>query len=61
MPEGKPAGTPCIQLDEQQLCRLFGKAERPEVCLRFSAGIELCGSSNEEALVNITKLERLTR
>jgi hypothetical protein len=61
MPEGKPAGTRCIQLDEQNLCRLFGKAERPEVCLRFSTGAELCGSSNEEAMDNLSELERLTR
>lgn len=58
---GKPAATPCVQLDEQNLCKLFGMAERPEVCLRFSAGAELCGGSNEEAMNNLSELERLTR
>jgi len=61
MPEGKPAGIRCIQLDVAQLCKLFGAPARPAVCLRFSAGAELCGSSNEEALTRIAELERLTR
>jgi Fe-S-cluster containining protein len=28
MPHGKPAGIPCVQLDDNYRCRLFGKAER---------------------------------
>ena len=60
MPGGKPAGTPCIQLDETGLCRLFGQTQRPRVCREFSAG-ELCGGSRVEALHNIAELERLTR
>ena len=27
MPHGKPAGIPCVQLDEDFGCRLFGKPE----------------------------------
>jgi Fe-S-cluster containining protein len=61
MPTGKAAGEPCIQLDTQQRCQLFGKPERPLICLRFSAGIELCGESNEEAIYRLHELERLTR
>ena len=61
MPDGKVAGEACIQLNEKLLCKLFEKPERPEVCLRFSADIELCGNSNKEALANIERLERLTR
>lgn len=59
MPQGKVAGVACVQLDEQGLCRLFASVERPSVCSAFSAG-ELCGASREQALVNITELERLT-
>jgi hypothetical protein len=32
MPGGKPAGIPCVQLDEELRCRLFGRPERPAVC-----------------------------
>jgi hypothetical protein len=32
MPQGKPAGVRCIQLDEANRCRIFGRPERPAVC-----------------------------
>ena len=32
MLQGKPAGVPCIQLDAQLRCMIFGQAERPAVC-----------------------------
>jgi len=60
MPDGKPAGEPCIQLDENNSCQLFGKAERPDVCLAFQPSEEFCGHSNDYALKCITQLERLT-
>ncbi|MEN9889340.1 MAG: hypothetical protein RL559_1377, partial [Pseudomonadota bacterium] len=31
MPQGKPAGVPCVQLDAQRRCKLFGLPERPAV------------------------------
>ena len=61
MPTGKPAGTPCLHLDENFLCRLFGHAQRPEVCERFQAGEEWCGESREEALQRLAWLEQQTR
>ena len=33
MPNGKPAGVRCIQLDEQDRCKIFGRPERPAVCV----------------------------
>ena len=33
MPRGKPAGVRCVQLDDEQRCRLFGRPERPAVCV----------------------------
>ena len=57
MPHGKPAGVRCIQLDEHNLCRLFGDPRRPEVCTRFTFDRELCGTNRDEALVRITQLE----
>lgn len=57
MPEGKPAGVRCTQLDSQNHCLLFERAERPEVCLQFKAELALCGESREQALTLITILE----
>lgn len=61
MPDGKPAGIRCIQLDEQNLCLLFGLSSRPAVCLGFQAMIDVCGGSQDEALWLIGELEFQTR
>lgn len=60
MPEGKPAGIRCVQLDEHNLCRLFEKPDRPKVCLSFQAEPCVCGDSNEQAIKIITQWELLT-
>jgi len=60
MPAGKPAGIRCIQLDADNRCRIYGLPERPAVCSRLRAGIEMCGATREEALVYLTALERAT-
>lgn len=60
MPAGKPAGVRCVQLSPDNLCLLFGKPERPEVCNRLRASEEMCGSTAEEALVYLAFLERAT-
>lgn len=61
MPDGKPAGVRCVQLDEHNRCRLFGQPERPLVCRSLAPSAEMCGSSDQEALVRLSVLERLTR
>ncbi|MDA6067577.1 YkgJ family cysteine cluster protein [Idiomarina abyssalis] len=61
MPNGKPAGVRCVQLDDDNLCRLFGKQERPAVCGEFSADREICGESREQAIILLTSLEEDTR
>jgi Fe-S-cluster containining protein len=61
MPSGKSAGTPCVHLDGNYLCALFESAERPEVCVRFQAGEELCGDTRTEALARLEWLERQTQ
>jgi len=61
MPDGKPAGVRCVQLNDDNLCRLFGKPERPRVCLEFSATADVCGANSDEAMWLITSLERLTQ
>ncbi len=60
MPNGKPAGVRCTQLDKENLCLLFGNPSRPAVCEDFQAEIGICGTSNEKALINITALEQAT-
>ncbi|MCL9781801.1 YkgJ family cysteine cluster protein [Vibrio sp. S4M6] len=61
MPNGKPAGQRCIQLNEENLCRLFGKAERPKVCLEFTPCADICGSSNDDAYLTLIELESVTK
>ena len=60
MPSGKPAGVRCLQLDAAERCRLFGQPERPAVCDSLRPSAEMCGSSREQAVAWITRLERLT-
>lgn len=60
MPQGKPAGQRCIQLDDNNLCRIFGQPERPAVCLNFKADAEICGEQNQVAMDNLISLEALT-
>ena len=60
MPHGKPAGMPCVQLDDEYRCRLFGKPERPAFCASLRPAADLCGQSREEAFTLIEMLERQT-
>lgn len=60
MPKGKPAGVRCIQLDDNNLCRLFGLPERPRLCLQFRAELSVCGENAEQALHLIETLELAT-
>jgi hypothetical protein len=61
MPQGKPAGVPCVQLDEQWRCRLFGDPRRPAVCASLRPAAEMCGADREHALRWLTQLEAATR
>ncbi|WP_033375078.1 YkgJ family cysteine cluster protein [Leeia oryzae] len=57
MPNGKPAGVPCIQLDEQLLCKIFNHPDRPAVCAGLQPSVEMCGESQVQAMVYLTRLE----
>ena len=61
MPHGKPAGVPCVQLDEQLRCRIFGRPERPACCGGLQPSTEMCGDSASQAMVWLTSLEHATR
>lgn len=60
MPDGKPAGMPCVQLDKNQRCRLFGHPDRPAVCAGLRPAPDMCGHSREQALHWLDRMERLT-
>jgi hypothetical protein len=60
MPQGKPAGVRCVHLDAENLCNLYQKNERPKFCITYLATEEFCGSSRDEALELIAKLEVMT-
>lgn len=61
MPEGKPAFVRCVQLDEENRCRIFGQPERPAVCGSLRPQVEMCGGSNAEAFVILQKMELHSR
>ena len=60
MPNGKPAGVPCIQLDEKLNCKIFGQDSRPAVCASLKPSAEMCGDDREYAMVFLQRLEALT-
>jgi uncharacterized protein len=60
MPNGKPAGVRCVQLDEHNRCKIFGHPDRPAVCSSLQPNISMCGYNDDEAMQNLTELEKLT-
>jgi len=61
MPQGKPAGVRCVQLDGAHGCRLFGMAERPAVCLSLQPEAAMCGNTAAQAMAWLRALEDETR
>ena len=61
MPHGKPAGFPCVQLLPDYRCALFGKPERPAVCVSLRPVESMCGTNRAEALAYLAGLELATR
>jgi uncharacterized protein len=60
MPQGKPAGVPCVQLDEALRCRLFGDPRRPAVCGSLQPSVAMCGPNRAHAMQWLTRLEAAT-
>lgn len=60
MAAGKPAGVRCIQLTDDNRCKLFGLPERPAVCVRLRPGEEMCGANADEANAYLIQLENIT-
>ena len=61
MPDGKPAGVRCIQLTEENRCRIFGRKERPAVCSSLKPSLEMCGETDAEAFEYLETLEFSTK
>jgi len=61
MPQGKPAGVPCVQLTATGGCAIFGLPSRPAVCGGLQPSLDMCGSSRTAALAWLTQLEAATR
>jgi Fe-S-cluster containining protein len=60
MPDGKPAGVRCVQLDEANRCRIFGRPERPAVCGGLQPSPEMCGDTRVHALSYLARLDAAT-
>jgi hypothetical protein len=60
MPDGKAAGVRCVQLDDANRCRIFGRPERPAFCGGLQPSEEMCGASREQAIRWLGDLERAT-
>jgi len=60
MPNGKPAGVRCVQLADDNRCRIFGQPERPAFCAGLQPSEEMCGRSREQAISWLMTLEKLT-
>ncbi|MBC3830979.1 YkgJ family cysteine cluster protein [Undibacterium amnicola] len=60
MPNGKPAGVPCVQLTPDLRCAIFGQPERPDCCSGLQASLEMCGDNREYAMTWLAQLEVAT-
>ena len=60
MPNGKPAGVRCIQLDRDNGCKIFGQPGRPTVCASLQPSREMCGDTRAQAMLFLSELDRLT-
>jgi uncharacterized protein len=60
MSQGKPAGVRCVQLLPDLRCALFGRPERPAVCVSLRPGPAMCGLSRDQALATLAALELAT-
>jgi uncharacterized protein len=60
MPNGKPAGVRCVQLNDENACKIFGEPSRPAFCASLQASVEMCNETREQAMMWLTRLEHLT-
>jgi uncharacterized protein len=61
MPEGKKAGIRCIQLLDDNTCKIHDTWEYPAVCAHLKPSKEMCGETDAEAFEYLRNLEEMTR
>ncbi len=61
MPNGKPAGVLCCNLDENYFCTIHKSPDYPEVCRNFLPDVFYCGHTNKEAFEIIERIEEATK
>ena len=61
MPQGKPAGVRCVQLTDDNRCAIFGRPERPAVCVSLRPSAAMCGPDRAHALMYLQALEHSTQ
>jgi hypothetical protein len=60
MPQGKPANTRCVQLADDNTCKIFGSPLRPAVCASLQPSAGMCFSDREAAMTFLINLEAAT-
>jgi hypothetical protein len=60
MPNGKPANTKCVQLADNNMCKIFTSPLRPKVCANLQASREMCGTTRQQAMDYLIYLEAAT-
>lgn len=60
MPNGKIAGARCLNLNEDNSCKIYNTKHYPKVCNDFIPIREMCGETNEHAASYLKELEELT-
>lgn len=60
MPDGKPAGIRCVNLNLDNGCKIHDQADYPAVCRNLTPSLEMCGISNEYAHNYLHELEIIT-
>ena len=52
----KPAGVRCVQLTDDNRCKLFNHPDRPAVCVALRPNLEMCGQTADEAMTYLIRL-----
>jgi uncharacterized protein len=61
MPDGKPAGVRCAQLTASNHCAIYGRSDRPTVCVGLQPNEEMCAGGVGDVLARLAEMERATR
>jgi uncharacterized protein len=57
MEDGKPSMSQCIHMDDNNLCLLFNKPERPKFCINYTPDKDFCRKNFDEAIKFLSDIE----